>query len=137
MITLDKQVVTQRCDACKASFTVVRGSVFEEGRPLGVYLAALHGHSAGGRLVHLALAFREEGDAGVPPVAFAVQVVATASEFPHSLVDWAESPWAGESYLGRMLNRVEALASPLKPQVFHIADHVLEDVPEVRSYFGE
>ena len=136
MISLDRQVVTKRCDACNLDFMVVRGSVFEGGRPFGLYLIALHGHSAEGRLAHLALGMTDHGHPDAPPVAVAIEVLATPTEFRHSLVNWPESPWASEGYLGLMLDRAEALASALKPLAFRVADHVLHDVPEVESYFA-
>ena len=136
MITLDRQVVSQHCDGCNVNFTVVRGSVFEEGKPFGLYLVALHGHSPGSRLAHLALGLLDRARPDLPPVAVAIEVLATPGEFRHSVVNWPESPWASEAYLGRMLDRSEALASPLKPLAFHIADHVLQDLPEVQSYFA-
>jgi hypothetical protein len=136
MITIDRQVVVQHCEGCKRDFTVVRGSVFEEGEPFGLYLVALHGHAPGGRLAHLALGLLDRVQPTMPPVAVAIEVLATANEFRHSVVDWPESPWAHEEYLGRMLDREEALASPMKPLVFHVADHILEDVPEVQAYFA-
>jgi hypothetical protein len=54
-IALDRQVLRQSCPGCGSEFVVVRGSVFESDRPIGLYLIALHGHTAGGRLAHLAL----------------------------------------------------------------------------------
>lgn len=34
-----------------------------------------------------------------------------------------------------MLARDEALASPHIKTVFHVADHIVRDIPEVRMYF--
>jgi len=136
LITLDRQVTTRRCEPCNVDFTVVRGSVFEDEHPLGLYVLALHGHSAQGRLAHLALGVLDRRDPDATPVAVALKVSATDREFRQSAVDWAESPWASETYLGRMLDRADALASPLSPVLFHIADHVLRELPEVESYFA-
>jgi hypothetical protein len=47
--TLDRQVVSQRCSGCDAVFTGVRGSVFDVGEGVGLYLVALHGHSPQGQ----------------------------------------------------------------------------------------
>ena len=54
-ITLDRQVVSERCSDCEVDFTVVRGSVYDAGQPFALYLIALHGHSPEGQLAHLAL----------------------------------------------------------------------------------
>src|SRR5262245_30983446 len=66
-ITLDRQVVSQHCPDCDVDFTVVRGSVYDAGEPFGLYLIALHGHSAQGTLGHLAIAMLDRsGDVPHP-----------------------------------------------------------------------
>jgi hypothetical protein len=135
-ITLDRQMLTRNCQHCAVDFVVVRGSVFDAGQPIGLYLIALHGHSAEGRLAHLALALLEH-DASEPPQAFAVEVTATPKQFGYSVANWSDSPWKDEAYLGVMLDRDAALASPRKATVFHVAGHVVRDLPEVQRYFAE
>jgi hypothetical protein len=140
-LTIDRQVVQQRCAACATTFTVVRGSVFDGRSPIGLYLVALHGHGhAGkGRLAHLAISLldQERGQASGPPaIAAAMDAVADEEQFEISLVDWKDSPWKDESYLGQMLDRAAALGHSQKSNFFQIADRILEDVPEVVSYFG-
>ncbi len=51
------------------------------------------------------------------------------------VVDANESPWHDATFIGRMLNRDEALKHPWIEEVFHISDHILEDDPEVKTYF--
>lgn len=133
-ITLDRQLVHQTCSGCASEFAAVRGSVFDSGRPIGLYLIALHGHTQGGKLAHLALAFMNEyGDS---PEAAALCVEATSTDFNYTVVDWSESPWKTETYLGAMLDRHAVLGGPLQDVIFHVAAHVISDVPEVREYFG-
>ena len=132
-ITLDRQVVGQRCEACGVDFIVVRGSIFDGGRPVGLYMIALHGHSLENRLAHLALALLGE-DFGTPQTA-AVDVIATPAQIGYAFVDWAESPWKGETYLGSMLDRSAVLGNPLKATFLRAAAHVVRDVPEVEAYF--
>jgi hypothetical protein len=52
------------------------------------------------------------------------------------VLDWFESPWKSESYLGLMLDRNAALASPLKDLFLHVAGHIAGDVPEVQAFRG-
>lgn len=136
VITLDKQVVSQRCPECDLEFTVVRGSAFGDGQPIGLYLIALHGHSPDGRLGHLAIGLLESTVKKPQAYAAAMQVIAMPHQFGFSLVEWQTSPWRNETYLGRMLSRSEVRASPHRETYFHIADHVVEDLPEVQSYFA-
>jgi hypothetical protein len=132
-ITLDRQVLRQNCTDCGREFVVVRGSVFDSDRPIGLYLIALHGHTRDGRLAHLALAFVNEVSGA--PQAAALCAEAASDDLSFTVVDWSESPWKGETYLGIMLDRNAALAT-LRELIFHVAGHVTGDVPEVRAYFA-
>jgi hypothetical protein len=137
VITINRQIISRRCEPCNVAFDVVRGSVFEDKHPLGLYVLALHGHSPRGRLAHLAVGVLDRRDPEAAPVAIALEVSATEGQFRQSVVEWAESPLAGETHLGRMLDKTEALASPLKPVAFQIADHLLREISEARSYFAQ
>lgn len=136
-ITLDKQVVSQRCPECDADFSVVRGSVYDDGQPFGLYLIALHGHSPQGQLGHLAVAVLDQPPAEPRPLAAAMVVISMPEQFGFSLVEWESSPWRGEAYLGQMLSPAQVRASSHRPTFFHIAEHVVEELPEVRAYFAE
>ena len=136
VITLDKQVVSQRCPECDQEFTVVRGSAFGDGEPIGLYLIALHGHSPDGRLGHLAIGLLDSTAKEPQANAAAMQVIAMPHQFGFSLVDWQTSPWRNEFYLGRMLSPSKVRASLHRGTFFHIADHVVEDLSEVQSYFA-
>jgi hypothetical protein len=135
-ITLDKQVVTQHCPECGVDFTIVRGSVYDGGQPFGLYLIGLHGHSQQGRLGHLAIAVLDRSGEKPHPSAVALDVIAQPEQLGFSAVDWDSSPWRGEAYLGEMLDREQALASPHRPTFFNIAEHVVRDLPEVQGYFS-
>lgn len=133
-VTLDQQLVTEHCPACELNFTVVRGSVFDEGRPFALYLIGLHGHAPTGRLAHLALGILENGS---DPVAVAMDVIALPERIGYQVQDWATSPWKGEAYLGSMLDREAFLAHPIKDLALHVAEHVVHDLPAVASYLNE
>ena len=135
-ITLDRQVVSQHCDPCSLDFTVVRGSVYAGATPCGLYLLALHGHTSSGRLAHLAVAMLTRDPSDPKPVAIAIEVAESPSALQFSMVNWAGSPWEREAYLGRMLDRDEALASPLKDLALHVSEHIVRDLPEARVYFS-
>jgi hypothetical protein len=110
--------------------------VYDAGQGFGLYLIALHGHSPQGRLAHLAVALPDRS-AGVPvPLAAAMDVLAMPDQLGFALVAWEASPWRGEAYLGRMLSPAEARASPHRATFFHVAEHVVEELPAVRAYFA-
>jgi hypothetical protein len=42
-LTIDSHVVKQVCNCCQQQFTVSRGSIYEDGTLISIYLAGLHG----------------------------------------------------------------------------------------------
>jgi hypothetical protein len=135
-ITLDRQAVAQSCPDCGGSFTVIRGSVYDDGAPCGLYLIALHGHSPDGRLAHLAVALVDPAKEAPHPLAAAVVVTERPDQFDCQFVPGAESPWSGEAYLGEMLEPDMARHSPHRERFFAVADRAIGDLPEVADYFG-
>jgi hypothetical protein len=136
VITLDRQVGKQRCGVCDVEFTVLSGPVLEDGHPFGSFIVGLHGHSRQARLAQLALALLDRREPEAAPIAVALEVSATPREFQITVVDWAQSPWAEETYLGRMLDRADVVDNPLRPVVLHLADRVLRELSEIQSYFA-
>lgn len=135
-ITLDRQVVSQSCEACDADFTVVRGGVYDSGDGCGLYLIALHGHSPDGRLAHLAIAVLDRSGDEPVPLAAVMQVTSTPEQYGFALVEWNTSPWHGEEYLGQRLSPAAVRASPHRGTFFHIADHIVDELPEIQTYFN-
>ncbi|MGQ0634250.1 MAG: hypothetical protein ACT4QC_06555 [Planctomycetaceae bacterium] len=133
---MDQQIVVQHCDECAVDYTVIRGSIFDEGNPFGLYLIALHGHCSQGKLGHLAIGVRAQADADDAKSAAAIQIIGMPDQSCFSFTDWDDSPWKDESYLGVMYGRESALASSLKPLFLHVAEHVVNDLPGVRDYFS-
>jgi len=118
------------------SFSVVRGSIYDTGVPMGLYLIGLHGHYEGGHMAKLAVALQGQMENKPHPVAVAIDVLEMPEQVGFSVTDWPQSPWKDETYLGEMLDRVVALSSPQIDHFFHVADHVVRDLPEVKAYFG-
>lgn len=136
MITVEKHIGTQRCQRCSTEFTAVSGAILEDQRPLGSYIVGLHGHANEGRLAQMALALLDRRAPEASPIAIALEVSATPRELRMTVVDWADSVWAGETYLGRMVGRVDIVDNPLRPLLLDMADRVLRGLSEVQSYFA-
>lgn len=134
IMTLDHQEYFDVCNHCQQSFQVIRGSVFEEGEGIAIYLAAAHGCSSS--LVDLAIAIREGYTDAEETCAVFIKARPNAEQVEMTVVDPQDSFWRTEEYLGRSLARDEALTSPLIHSFFHIADHILTDIPELRNYFA-
>jgi hypothetical protein len=132
-ITIDYQLVQQRCAHCGSTFNVTRGSVYEAGEGVAIYLAALHA-CQGGKLAHVAIALRPGYQGAQDRRAIALKVWPTATEFQMAVVDAHESPWQNEVYLDHLMDREEALASPLLDTLFHIVNHVVAENPKLSGY---
>ena len=132
-LSLDQQTVRQHCDHCGQEFDVTRGSAYEDGAGLALYLAGLHA-CTGPPLAHVAVAIRPGYRDNERPEAILLQMWTTEDSVAMQVTDAAESPWSGEQYLGRLLDRAEALESPLLETVFRIAGHVARDNASVAAY---
>jgi hypothetical protein len=66
-----------------------------------------------------------------------LEVLPTADEYRMVFRDSTMSPYAGTDYVGQLLDREEALASPLRDEFFHLADHVVRDDPRVNAHLGQ
>lgn len=134
-LTLDQQVVSQDCADCGVAYAVVRGSVYDDGEPVGLYLIGLHGHDANGKCARLAIAVLDRSTYR-EPCAAAMVIRPTADEYTFALEDWSMSPWKKEHYLGEMLDRKVVLQHGNRDLFFHIAEHVVYDLPEVQRYLN-
>ena len=68
--------------------------------------------------------------------ALATKSVANAGLATVGLVDAEESPWKDVTFLGRILDRGEALKHEWISDVFHITDHMVADDKEIVGYFS-
>src|SRR5215218_10274543 len=108
-LTIDFQDVFERCPHCEETYTVSRGSVYDNGEGASIYLAALH-ECGSGRTAHVAIAMREGYREFTETCAASIQIVNGGDDFEMSLVDPEYSPWKDLDYLGRMLRREEILS---------------------------
>lgn len=77
-----------------------------------------------------------EGTEPADRVAFPFELWTTEHGYAVGLVDASECPWRDVTYLGRLLDRDEALEHDLKAEALHITDHIVNDDPEIKRYFG-
>ena len=80
----------------------------------------------------------EWGEDGTPEqrLAFPFQIWTDEKSFQVGLVNAADSPWNHVTFLGRILNREEALKHERIAEVFNITDQMVTDDPEITQYFG-
>jgi len=108
VLRLDQQTVRQRCSHCGQEFSVSRGSAYEDGDGIALYLSGLHACN-GPPVAHLAIAIRPGYRDNARPEAILLQMWSTEDSVAMQVTDAAESPWSGEAYLGHLLDRDEAL----------------------------
>ncbi len=137
MTSVERHVGTHRCERCGVEFAVVSGAIRDNDHPLGSYIVGLHGRPCEQRKAQLALAILDRRAPEVSPIAVALEVSASSRELHMTVVEWTESEWAGESYLGRMLGKAEVIHNPLRPLLLDMADRVLQAVSEARAYFAQ
>jgi hypothetical protein len=132
-VTLDRQHTTEICEHCREPIAVSRGSVYDDGRLSGLYLAGMHRCDVEPvAILALALLPPEGGR----PQAVHLRVRETVEAVEMVFLDPRESPWRAHHYLGQMLTAAEARQSPLRDRFFHVADHVVRDLPEVRTFLA-
>jgi hypothetical protein len=80
----------------------------------------------------------EWGESGSPSdrLAFPFRLWATEDSYNVGLTDAAESPWVDSTFLGRLLDRDEALIHPWCKEVFHLTDHITREDPEAIAFLA-
>jgi hypothetical protein len=133
-ISIDFELLDHTCSCCDAPFQVSRGGVYRDGVPIGLYLAAMHGCDL--RMALLAIALQTDPHNPEATTSIALDIWSTDTEIQMSVTDPEDSPWREEQYLGPILTREQALASPLLPIFFTIADQIALQDPVNRFLNG-
>ena len=126
------------CDCCGNTTVSLTRFVYKDNDAYAVYYAAFTaGHTE--KVVSGLIGLGEWADDEVGPearLAFPFEIRATDEQFQVGMVDASSSPWSDVEFLGRLLDRDEALQHEWISEVFHITDHMVSDDPEVAGYFG-
>jgi hypothetical protein len=133
-----ERVDRHTCKRCGGDYDRVYGTIWDDERRAGIYSADLHQRDDDTRLL---LAIGTMGwDAATEQwrrYGVTLEVWPTADENRMSFRDVAMSPYAETDQFGQRLDREEALASPLRDEFFHLADHVVRDDPRVRAHLDQ
>lgn len=113
------------CECCSATTTQLTRYVHEGPDTVAVYLAVF---SDGHPFIDMLFGLGVWGEQGSPDkrIAFAARVQLVDNIPTIMLVDRAMAPWDTE-FLGRVLDRAEALEHPLKQDVFDLFDFIVSD----------
>jgi hypothetical protein len=123
------------CPCCGGKTTRLTRFVYCDGDAHGVYYASFSDKHTE-RIVSVALSLGDwtEGSKPKDRVAFALRIRLVKSEYQVGVVDAAQSLWHDADFLGRMLDRKEALKHRWIKEVFHITDHIVTEDRDVVKY---
>jgi hypothetical protein len=128
----------EECECCGDTTTRLTRFVYQDNDACAVYyLQFTQGHAD--RVAYALIGLGEWGENGSPDqrTAFSVKIWVNNDNWAVTVTDKAESPWGHVDFLGRVLDRDEALDHPWVKEVFHITDHiVIEDQPVVEYFTG-
>jgi hypothetical protein len=124
------------CECCGNSTVRLTRFVLKDGNAHAVYYAQYtRGHDE--KRMSGLIGLGEWGDDAGPEDrrAFPFQMWLKGDDTVIGLIDAEDSPWSDATFLGRVLDRDEALTHPWIQEVFHITDHIVTEDPEVIGYF--
>jgi hypothetical protein len=124
------------CQCCGNATVRLTRFVLKDGDAHAVYYAQYtKGH--GERRMSCLIGLGDWGEDAGPAdrLAFPFQIWLKEDDSVIGLTDAETSPWSDSTYLGRLLDRDEALAHPWIQEVFHITDHMVTEDPEILGYF--
>ena len=127
------------CECCGNATTRLTRFVYKNNDAHAVYYAIFTSHHSE-RVLRGLISLGEWGSDEVGPearLAFPFEIRATEDKFQVGMVDAHASPWSHVTFLGRILNRDEALKHKWIFEVFHITDHMVTEDQEIVRYFDE
>ena len=139
MIRIEFETPTEsRCECCGKTTIRLTRFVYKDNDAFAVYYASFTPDHDEKRLSGI-IGLGEWGDDDVGPearVAFPFQITLQDDNYNVRMIDARESPWCDVTFLGRILDRDEALAHEWIKDAFHITDHMVADDNEIIRYFN-
>ena len=131
--------VEEICECCGNTTIRLTRFVYQNDCAFAVYYAQFTKAHSERRLSGL-VGLGEWGDDEVGPesrIAFPFQIWIDGENFQVGLVNAEDSPWSHVTFMGKILNREEALHHEWLKDVFHITDHMVTDDEVIVNYFTE
>jgi len=126
------------CPCCGGNTTALTRFVHKDGDAYAVYLAS-YSDNHPERVVSLIAGLGEWGEGTTPAarVAIAMQLRNTATGYAVAVIDGSASPWANATFLGHLLSREEAMASPQIGAALHLTDHIVSQDQPIIQYLSQ
>ena len=129
---------SEPCERCGAITTTLTRFVYKDGDAWAIYYAKFCNKHPDQRVAALvSIGEWTEGSAPADRTAFAIELSADTDQYKVRVTDAAESPWKNATFIGRILDREEALRHPLIDDVFHITDHMVEEDQPLKRYLDQ
>jgi hypothetical protein len=126
------------CECCGGTTTALTRFVYSDGNAHAVYYVRFsNAHPEAGASVLVSLGEWGEGSSPKDRVAFPMRMWIKDGKYAFGLMDKDQSPWSDVTFLGKILDRNEALAHPLKAEAFHITDHMDQEDTAVIAFFDQ
>lgn len=127
---------SKKCDCCDNEVVSLTRLVYQDNNAFAVYyIGFTRGHSQKIANGLISLGAWGEGSEPKDRIAFSFQLWNDESNYKIALVDANESPWSKVTYLGRILDRSEALTHEWIKDMYHITDHIITEDTIVIDYF--
>ena len=128
---------TTKCECCGNTSIRLTRFVYQDDDAFAVYYVRFtEGHED--KLAYSLIGLGEWGEEGSPELrtAFAVKIWCNDDNWNVGVTDRDETPWRDVDFLGKILDRNEALEHPWIEDVFHITDHIVAEDQPVMDYFS-
>jgi len=127
----------QQCECCGNTTTRLTRFVYQDGDAFAVYYALFtEGHED--KVAYTLIGLGEWGAGGEPEMrtAFAVNIWDNDDNWAVTVTDKEGSPWRHVDFLGKIIDRAEALQHPWISDVYHITDHIVAEDQPVIEFFA-
>ncbi|WP_293264950.1 hypothetical protein [Neptunomonas sp.] len=127
----------EKCECCGNTTTQLTRFVYQDGDAFAVYyILFTEGHED--KVAYSLIGLGEWGEGGEPEMrtAFAVNIWDNDDNWAVTVTDKEESPWSHVEFLGKIVNREEALLHHWIKDVYHITDHIVAEDKLVIEFFA-
>jgi len=123
------------CHCCGKDSITVHGFIYRNEEPYAVYYAGWAiTHPKHYVSVALAVGKWDEKSSVADRTSFGFNAFLTASEIQFSFIGPEDSSWGETELLGKMLDRNQALKSPLSKEILALGEYIVEADQRVGNY---
>jgi hypothetical protein len=126
------------CECCGGRNTRLTRFVYRNENAFAVYYAVF-GDIHAERIVKAVISLGAWGEGAVSDQrrAFSIRIRSFDSRYEVMVTDADVCPWNGVDFIGRVLNRAEALSHQWINDVFQITDHIVVEDEPIKAYLDK